>query len=382
MSQIYAPGTILSFGYGPTLERVVVLSDNKVATKLYAGKPVEKREIMSLSDWQIIAASVGDRIVTDFIPVAVATPEPAPAPVATPEPVSAPVPAPAPTPESYPVGTKLSWKPNSDTGLWYHPNSRTAIVLKDGILQVKECIDGVPTMDQTGPRAGLVSRKFFSCLADWKATLPADGAITASVVTEDFSLPSIQRKAAKPVAAESDIDYIAELQKRYSVHAKLCEDFTPLEKKDRCIEHMTNTAEMIGVKMRSSSIRSASTTEFCSSMHHLATLGKRLAYQASRVLAIENTIRLSPQKANVRPMIFTNDYRQRIVAFVGGREVEITSSKELGLVGVAWDRERDLIGKWFNATTGKTFAELGIDLKAADGKPILKVYYRRSTIDI
>jgi hypothetical protein len=117
-------------------------------------------------------------------------------------------------------------------------------------------------------------------------------------------------------------------------------------------------------------------------MHHLVSLGKRLAYQASKVLAIQNTIRLSPEKAHVRPMIFTNDYRQKIVAFVGGREVEIASSKELGLVGVAWDRERNLIGKWFNATTGKTFADLGIDLKAADGKPILKVYYRRSTIDI
>jgi hypothetical protein len=376
MSQIYTPGTILSFGYGPTLEKVVVLSDNKVATKIYAGKPVEKREIMSLSDWQIIATSVGDRIVTDFIPVA--TPETAPVSVATPE----PAPTPEPVPESYPVGTKLSWKPNSDTDRWYHPNSRTAIVLKDGILQVKECIGGVPTMEQTGPRKGLVARKFFSSLADWKATLPAEGAITASVVTEDFSLPSIQRKAAKPVAAESDIDYIAELQKRYSVHARLEEDFTPLEKKDRCIEHMTITAEKISSQMRSSFIRSACTIEFCSSMHHLASLGKRLAYQASRVLAIQNTIRLSPQKANVRPMIFTNDYRQRIVAFVGGREVEIASSKELGLIGVAWDRERDLIGKWFNATTGKTFAELGIDLKAADGKPILKVYYRRSTIDI
>ena len=236
-------------------------------------------------------------------------------------------------------------------------------------------------MDQTGPRRGLVARKFFSSLADWKATLPADGAITASVVTEDFSLPSIQRKAAKPVTAESDIDYIAELQKRYSVHAKLDEDFTPLEKKDRWIEHMTITAEKISSQMRSSFIRSACTIEFCSSMHHLVSLGKRLAHQASKVLAIQNTIRLSPQKANVRPMMFTNDYRQRIMAFVGGREVEITMSKELGLIGVAWDRERDLIGKWFNATTGKTFAELGIDLKA-DGKPLLRVYYRRSTIDI
>lgn len=378
MSQIYTIGMILSTGFGPALEQVVVLSDNRVATKLYAGKPVEKREIMSLADWQTIAASSGLSITIDYIPVsaAVAAPEPdaAPAPVA--------VAAPEPVPESYPIGTKLSWKPNSDTDRWYHPNSRTAIVLKDGILQVKECIDGVPTMTQTGALRERVARKFFSSLADWKATLPADGAITASVVTEDFSVPSIQRKATKPIIAESDIDYIAELQKRYSVHAKLYEDFTPLEKKDRCIEHMTITAEKISSQMRSSSIRSASTTEVCSSMHYLASLGRRLVHQASRVLAIENTIRLSPQKANVKPMILTNDYRQRIVAFVGGREVEIASSKELGLVGVAWDRERNLIGKWFNATTGKTFADLGIDLKAADGKPILKVYYRRSTIDI
>ena len=367
MSQIYTIGMILSTGFGPALEQVVVLSDNRVATKLYAGKPVEKREIMSLADWQTIAGSSGLSITIDYIPVSAA--------VAVPEPVA------APEPESYPIGTKLSWKPNSDTDRWYHPNSRTAIVLKDGILQVKECIDGVPTMDQTGARGGRVARKFFSSLADWKATLPADGAMTASVVTEDFSLPSIQRKAAKPVVAESDIDYIAEIQKRYSVHAILQEDLSLLEKYDRSIEHMSNMAETFNSVMRSGSIRSANTIEACSTMHRLASLGKRMAYQASRAAAIQNAVRCSPEKANVKRMIFTNDYRQRIVAFAGGREVEIASSKELGLVGVAWDREKDIISKWANATTGKSFADLGIDLKA-DGKPRLKVYYHKKTIEI
>ena len=382
MSQIYSIGMILSIGFGPTLEQVVVLSDNRVATKLYAGKPVEKRDIMSLADWQTIAASSGLSITIDYIPVsaAVAAPVAVPVPVAAPEPEPVAVPEPVAAPESYPVGTKLSWKPNSDTDRWYHPNSRTAIVLKDGILQVKETIHGVPTMTQTGGLYERVARKFFSSLADWKATLPADGAITASVVTEDFSLPSIQRKAAKPVAAESDIDYIAELQKRYSVHAILHEDLSPLEKYNRSIEYITDFAETFNSVMRSSSIRSANTIEACATMHRLASLGKRMAYQASRAAAIQNAMRTSPEGASVRPIRLINEYRQRIVAFVGDREVEITSCKKLGLLGVTWDREQNVVGEYFKPTVGKTFAELGIDLKA-DGKPLLKVYYRKDTIN-
>jgi hypothetical protein len=368
MSQTFAPGTILSVGGGPTLEQVIVMTDGKVATKTFAGKPVERRDIMSMADWRLL---IGDqRIQFDYLPISSG---------------AEPVAAPAPAPESYPVGTKLNWTHNGDASRWYNPNSRTAIVLKDGILQVKETIHGVPTMTQTpGADYQRVARKFFSSLADWKMTLPADGTITVTVATDDFSLPSIQRKAVKPIVAETDVGYIAELQERYTVLAKLEEGFTPLEQRSNSIERMGYTSDCINDLMRSRAVTnmdSASCGDAYDTMGSLARLGKRLARQACKMQAIQLAIRNSPEKANVKPITFTNNYRQRIVAFVGGREVEIASCKKLGLLGVAWDREQDAIGKWFKPTTGKTFAELGIDCKA-DGKPLLKVYYRKDTINI
>jgi hypothetical protein len=364
MSQTFAPGTILSVGDGPTLEQVIVLTDGKVATKTFAGKPVQRRDIMSMDDWRLV---IGDqRIQLDYLPLAAAE-------------------APAPAPESYPIGTKLNWSLGDGSDQWYNPNSRTAIVVKDGILQVKEVILGIPTMTQTpGADYQRVAKKFFSSLADWKATLPANGTIKVSVATEDFSLPSIQRKAAKPIVAETDIGYLAELQSRYGVHAGLNEGFTLVEQRSNCIEKMTDMTDVINDLMRSNTVTnvgSATCSSVYDTMESLARFGRRLVRHARSTQDVQLAIKNSPEKANVKPISFFNNYRQRIVAFVRGREVEITCCKKLGLLGLAWDRERDIIGKWVKPTTGKSFADLGIDLKA-DGKPLLKVYYRLDTINI
>jgi hypothetical protein len=144
----YTPGTILSVGFGPTLEQVIVLTEDKVATKTFGGQPVIRRDIMSLQDWQIV---VGSQVIqTDSMPVPAAVTEPAavaepvPAAVTEPVPMAEPVPAAVAVQESYPVGTKLSWKHPDGSDQWYSPNSRTAIVLKGGIvLQVKEVINGI-----------------------------------------------------------------------------------------------------------------------------------------------------------------------------------------------------------------------------------------------
>lgn len=437
---MYTPGTILSIGFGPTLEQVIVLTDDKVATKTFAGNPVSRRDIMSLADWCIVAQSLGHEIQTDYLPlppnpllpllprnlprpaITYAAPESgrgylmdlrcsvysgsssaiqelsevlqkygassveeALAMTAVPEHVDAPVDAAVDAPESYPVGTKLTWVHNSDLTRYYNPNSRTAIVVKDGILQVKETIHGVTTMTQTpGAHYQKVARRFFSSVADWKVTLPPDGTITISVPTDDFSLPSIQRKAAKPIAAETDIDYIAELQRRYAVHSKLREGSTPLEQRATLIASMNEIADNIKKLMRTSTVINVSTaasSDVWSTMRQLARSGKRLARDACIVENCQTTITHSPQMATVKPLSFINNYRQCIMAFVGGREVEITHCKKLGLIGVAWDREQDAIGKWFKPTTGKTFAELGVDLKP-NGYPRLKVYYRRESIEL
>ena len=431
MSQSYTPGTILSFGFGTTLEQVIVLTENKVATKTFGGHPVTRRDIMSLADWRILAQSLGQEIQTDYLPLpgnpllprnlarpaqtyaapesgrgylldldnaaqagsssailelsallqkyGVSSIEEAMAMTEVPEPTSVATEAAPVSVESYPIGTKLRWNHSDGANEWNSTNSRTAIVLKDGILQVKEVIHGVVSMN------GLKNvQKFFSSLADWKASIPADGTITTSVPTEDFSLPVIQRKAAKPIVAETDVDYMAELQRRYGVHSKLQEGLTPREQRRDLIIHMAEMTLQINSIMQSSSItgvQTASPAAVSDAMRPLRSISKRLARYASRMEDCHSRICSAPEQADVKPISFINNYRQRIMAFVGGREAEITSSKKLGRVGVAWERWRDGIGKWFSPTVETTFAQLGIDLKA-DGYPRLKVYYRGKSIEL
>jgi len=433
MSQSYTPGTILSIGVDRTLEQVIVLTEDKVATKTFAGHPVTRRDIMSLADWRILARSLGEEIQTDYIPLPpnpllALLPRNLPRPANTyaiPEsgrgylmdlsdsaqsgsssallelnallqkygalnveealamtevPVAEPVAE--PEPETHAIGTKLSWKQSegASSSTWYSPNSRTAIVVKNGILQVKEVIDG--TISKTTTH--YCSQKFFSSLADWKATLPAGGVITISTPTENFSLPSIKRKAIKPIVAETDVAYIEALKNRYAVHSGIYKGSTPVQQRENLIAKMKSQLHCIKGFLESptvTSIYTASPANIWYAMYRLAIHGNIIARLASKVTTTHDAILQSPESASVQSILFRNNYRQRIMGFVGGREVELTSSPQLGLLGLAGPRELDEMGKWFKSTTAKTFAQLGLDLKP-DGYPRLKVYYRRESIEL
>ena len=375
MSQIYSPSTVLSVGFGETLEQVIVLSDNKVATKTFAGKPVTRRDIMSLEDWKIMIGS--QEIQTDYLPLpltsAVAVPVPMAVAVAVPVPMAM-----APVEETYPVGTKLSWTcPEGAIGL-YFPNSRTAIVLKDGILQVKEQINGVIAFTQNhecGRKR--VAQKFFSSLADWKATLPAGGSIT-SKAGEDYSVPSIKRKAALPITnTSSDIDYIKDLKHRFQVRSQIVKGESLDSRLARELANIRN-------KMAEMGNMASSTVNIKHVLDELATRCHKLNRSAIRARTIQGLISDHPAKANTAPFHFNNEYKQRLVAFVGGTEVEITCDYNgtlLGLDGNAAQKSTCGMVVLGYPTVGKTFTDLGIDMKA-DGKPRLKVYYRCESIEI
>lgn len=377
MPQSYSLGTILSVGFGPTLEQVIVLNGDKVATKTFAGKPVERRDIMSMADWLIV---IGDqKIQTDYLPLPVSPAEPQ-AEAETQAPVQ---PQAQPEPEKvYPVGTKLSWRPTGETDGWASPNSRTAIVLKDGVLQVKEVINHVTTMNKPGATYSGCARKFFSSLADWKAQLPAGGSITATEVTDDFSVPSIQRKAKAPVKATTDVDYINELHKRFSVHAYLDEGFTPAQRLANEVNIMRANMDVINDLTTPLSLsRTRAPQDIAKALERAYFISQSLFRASKRAKRIQDGICIEPSKALVAPIYFRNVYKQRLVAFAGGQEIEITSNSKMGLIGLAGNPDKGHFGKWFSPKVGKTFAELGIDMKA-DGKPRLKVYYRRESIEL
>ena len=364
MSQIYSPSTVLSVGFGETLEQVIVLSDNKVATKTFAGKPVTRRDIMLLEDWKIMIGS--QKIQTDYLPLALTS--------AMAVPVAVPM---AAVEETYPVGTKLSWTcPEGAVGR-YFPNSRTAIVLKDGILQVKEQINGVTTITKCENGYTPVAQKFFSSLADWKATLPAGGSIT-SKAGEDYSVPNIKRKAALPITnTSSDIDYIKLLKHRFQVRSEIVKGESLANRLARELANIRNMMADIG-------LMASSTVNIKHVVEALARLCHKLNRSAIRARTIRGLIEDHPENANTTPFHFNNEYRQRLVAFVGGTEVEITSAYSGGLLGLNGNAsQKSTCGNYVlgHPTTGQTFADLGIDMKA-DGKPRLKVYYRNDSIEI
>ncbi len=93
----YDLGSMLSIGTGAALEQVVVLSDGRVATKLFAGKPVERRDILNLSDWLLLTEGQEITVMPPVKKAIIATLPPSPASEA--EAVVT----------VYPVGTMLRW---------------------------------------------------------------------------------------------------------------------------------------------------------------------------------------------------------------------------------------------------------------------------------
>jgi hypothetical protein len=123
----YAPGTILSSGFGENLEEVIVISENRVATKTFAGKPVARRDIISFSDWQFLVGN--QTIQPSYIPLPPADPAADPAAERETERLAAG--AKYNTPEKFPIGTKLNiWSADSN-------QRHVAIELANGVLYVK-----------------------------------------------------------------------------------------------------------------------------------------------------------------------------------------------------------------------------------------------------
>lgn len=371
MSQTYTSGTILSVGFGPTLEQVIVLSDNKVATKTYAGQPVTRRDIMSLDDWRILATSTGQEIQTDYLPlVSSATPT-----VATSIAMAVAVALPQPQPELekvYPVGTMLRWKKDPE-------NRRCAIILKDGILQVKEVIMGRFTLNTLGR----CKQMFFSSLADWKSTLPADGTLTASEVTEDQTIPSIKRKAAQPVTATTDADYIKVLLERFSVRSYLFKKPRSIDMRNssvkQIIQNVGTLQKHLDALKNISTDTALNAATINDTLHSIRHFAKSITYDSEKAYNAQRDLCYGRRGNDAEDYSFHNDYKQVLYAFVDDEKIEITSSN--GLIGLAYDKKKNYMGKWFTPTVGKSFAELGLELKA-DGKPRLCAHYRKGIIEV
>jgi hypothetical protein len=346
----YESGSLLSIGAGSTLEQVIVLSDSRVATKLFAGKPVQRRDILPLSDWLMLAEGQ-DVIVTSKTPQL--PPSPAPE-LATPVAVIVA----APVPEVYAIGTMLRWIKDDE-------NKRVALVLKDGVLQVKEMINGARTLD--AQRYHGIKRTFFKDVTAWKASLPEGGAITAEPNASSYT-SSVEEKTKKPIEATTDSGYIVELTKRYLVRSSLDQQSSIKERIEGSRNAMKSELQRFAVNMNVDD----------RNIDRLASSSQAIAYYAKWVQRqlFENRGK-TPEEMNEITYRFNNYYKQKLFAYKNGLKYEICAKGNI--LALAPSAEGSKYRG--NAVVGNSFADLGIEMKA-DGKPRLEVSYYRRRIEL
>jgi len=335
----YESGSLLSIGAGATLEQVLVLSDGRVATKLFAGKPVTQRDILNLSDWLMLADG---QEVTVLLPL-------------NKDSMATLPPSPVLEPTVYPVGTMLRWIKDDQ-------NKRIALVLKDSVLQVKEVIAGSMTMNNYT----IVKRASFKDFAEWKASLPEGGAITAEA-TKPWA-PTIEEKAKAPIVATTDAGYISELTKRYLVRSNLCRQSSINEGMERSRKYMKEEIERFA---RDTSVENNNIGSILSRAETIVHYAKWLNRQV-----IGATGKTADEMGEVT-YAFLNRYRQKLFAYKGGLKYEICSKANIIALAPSTEGTR-YRGK---ALIGETFADLGIEMKA-NGKPRLEVSYHRRRIEL
>ena len=332
--------------YG-TVEKCQVLSEGKVMVFSVDGKP--HREVMLLADWQMMQQAPQE------VAAAPAAPEPA-APAPAPEPEAAPAPAPepaAPAAEPEPVlspGSFIRWRLNDD-------NRYVAIALRDqAILVVKGVKDGQWLRYHRG--AENPARKHFATLAEWKATLPAGG--TFEIEARDAT-SSIERRKKDLVWKGSDVEYVTDALKVWTVRQSVYEAETPMQLKEATINRLQYNKEFL---MRSTSVTAAGDYNLVrKTINAIGRLAKDLAKQEWHIARFPAASALRPRYTKVE-----HSGSGRLYAFRNGRKVE-AAVKDGKLyinnytVGCMW---------------GSTAAELGLEM--VDGKPRLEVLYRKERV--
>ena len=336
----YTTGSLLSIGAGATLEQVVVLSDGRVATKLFAGKPVVKRDILNLPDWLLLTE--GQEITVTVNNASSNTPAPE-------------------TTTIHPAGTMLRWiKGDQD--------KRVAIVMKDSVLQVKEIIAGQITLHHAASGTYGVKRAYFKDFAEWKASLPEGGSISAEPMRQSGT-PTIQEKAQAPIVATTEAAYIAELSKRYLVRCQLSQ----LSSINENIEYPRRM-----LKSEIQRLTLDASLENKNIDHLISSIGTISHYAKWLKRQLIDAQGKTPEELNATRFRFTNYYKQKLFAYKGGLKYEICTNKN-GIIGLAPSPEGTKYRE--NAVTGRSFAELGIEMKP-DGRPRLEVSYYRRRIEL
>lgn len=341
-NEFVAPGTMMEFenpNRNNAVEKVIVLTDNKVMYTMLAGEP--HREIMALPDWLIQAMGCPVKMSSSSQQLPLGPPPPLMR-VATDAGMDAPEPV-------YTVGTKFSWKDcqNGDE------TRRTAVMTKNGVLQVFEMTDSVRlTTDVTrnGYTFPQTATKMFDTLQQWKASLPG-GTITVYPY-----MTAKDRRKAQPITATNDYDLIQEIKSRWHVCSfgvvmiSLVERMTELEgAMDFCVR---NRETLDRADPNYSSIRRRLTTS--------------IRQRRKEITRLHESISIStPEESNKRYPSIRWLSGSTLFGNIDGTYVPITC---------------DRAGSILTSTTyGPTLASIGVKMNRF-GKPDLMVRWRGKNV--
>ena len=278
-------------------------------------------------------------------------------------PASAPAAVAAPEP-SYPVGTKHVWEdmPFYDSENLNKLRRRiVAIQLNDGVIQVKDITSGNDNYDDNNYN---FDKKFYPSLAAWKATLP-EGEVKSE---PNNGLTDLQSRLKKPFPTDekSDADALYMFCARWSVRNYAYKEKSLAEK------HEESKKDFLELQKYVASIKIPQDNDMW--YDTLGSKGRINMMKKNYNTIIElnyNKMTMTEKEFNAHNIKVKYHSRQKLYAFVQGERRMIFPSKD----HKTYQKSNFM---WCNGRKGKTFAELGIDMKP-DGTPLLELSYRTKT---
>lgn len=317
-----------------------MLTEGNVMVTMVNGAPW--RQMMKLTDWLILAD--GQQVSEEFIPV--------------PKEDTAPPASPAP------IGTKFRWTLTPET-------YRVAIMTAKGVLQVKSITDGGGEVHETGcacvpcsdyrmvPRPPWqqtlpLKKKMFADEAVWRASLPAGGSVErVKPDTRDV----IQKRVEQPLPATlTDVEKVSALRTRFKIKGSC----RYAESYNERVTRITGRLLEARAKLNTLSPQEMLKGNVLTEMNYWIRWYRTAVNQQQ---AVNSAV------AGLKPVHFYPCGTGKLYAQIGGKKREIMAFH--GRIAVRGDTFKSY----------ENFAEAGVD-RAANGKPILSVLYRRRMIDL
>ena len=361
----YAPSTKLRSVDGN--ETATVLTNGNVMAFANGGS---WRQMMSLEDWKCLAgnilmvpersSSVETLIATQSIEPQASAALPEPVPEQAPEPVAAVAQeAAAPLPKR-PVGSKLRWVHDEET-------YRIAIVVANGILQVKSVIDGEgdcnPNFSSFRNR---LKKTFYTTEEEWRASLPLGGTISVSEVP-----------VKEVFVAGPHVEVAEKLCKRYKIRSGVSEILTLAQQRDSMLESVRDMEAMIATYKQKEEVSELSPFE----KNVWDGFVKSIPYYKSKIASIDEMGERHKNKQTFAINRYSQS-RQKLIAILADRSYTRFSPSSF-IYPKCKDNGVAIPRGLFCHDDKKFYASLHeMNVLTVDGVPCVNLYYRKKTIPV